>query len=118
MKWLTLKRIKAQCRIEQDFTDEDELLEMYGESAEDVILNHLNRSYENLIEVYGRVPAALVHASLMLVDVSYQHRSPVSPQNMSGVPYTFEISVKPYMRLTTNNESNNKTNNRYGCRSL
>ena len=35
MKWLNLKDIKAQCRIEQDFHEEDELLEMYGESAED-----------------------------------------------------------------------------------
>ena len=102
MKWLTLERIKQQCRIEPDFTEEDELLEMYGESAEEVLLNHLNRSYENIMQIYGRIPAPLVHASLMLVDVSYQHRSPVSPQNMSAVPYTFDILVKPYMRLTNN----------------
>ena len=115
MKWLTLERIKQQCRIEQDFTEEDSLLEMYGESAEEVLLNHLNRSYEDIMQVYGRIPAPLVHASLMLVDVSYQHRSPVSPQNMSIVPYTFDILVKPYMRLT-NNE--NENNNNYGCPKL
>jgi uncharacterized phage protein (predicted DNA packaging) len=114
MKWLTLERIKQQCRIESDFTEEDALLEMYGESAEEVLLNHLNRSYENLMEVYGHIPAPLIHASLMLVDVSYQHRSPVSPQNMSIVPYTFDILVKPYMRLATGNE-NEYNNNRYGC---
>ena len=102
MKWLTLERIKQQCRIEQDFTEEDSLLEMYGESAEEVLLNHLNRSYEDIMQIYGRIPAPLVHASLMLVDVSYQHRSPVSPQNMSIVPYTFDILVKPYMRLANN----------------
>ena len=113
MKWLTLAKIKQQCRIEPDFTEEDTLLEMYGESAEDVLLNHLNRSYENLMEVYGHIPAPLIHASLMLVDVSYQHRSPVSPQNMSIVPYTFDILVKPYMRLANNYNENN--NNRYGC---
>jgi uncharacterized phage protein (predicted DNA packaging) len=113
MKWLTLAKIKQQCRIETDFTEEDDLLEMYGESAEEVLLNHLNRSYENLMEVYGHIPAPLIHASLMLVDVSYQHRSPVSPQNMSIVPYTFDILVKPYMRLANNVNENN--NNRYGC---
>lgn len=113
MKWLTLSKIKQQCRIDPDFTEEDTLLEMYGESAEEVLLNHLNRSYENLMEVYGHIPAPLIHASLMLVDVSYQHRSPVSPQNMSIVPYTFDILVKPYMRLANNYNENN--NNRYGC---
>ena len=116
MKWLTLERIKQQCRIEPDFTEEDSLLEMYGESAEEVLLNHLNRSYEDIMQIYGRIPAPLVHASLMLVDVSYQHRSPVSPQNMSIVPYTFDILVKPYMRLTNNVNENNET--RYGCKNL
>ena len=101
MKWLTLTRIKQQLRIEPDFTDEDDLLDMYGESAEEVLLNYLNRSYEDVMEVYGRVPAPLVHASLMLVDTSYQYRSPVSAQNMSLVPYTFDLLVKPYMRLAS-----------------
>jgi uncharacterized phage protein (predicted DNA packaging) len=113
MKWLTLERIKQQCRIEPDFHDEDELLEMYGESAEEVLLNHLRRSYEDIMEVYGRIPAPLTHAAMMLVDVSYTHRSPVSPQNISAVPYTFDILVKPYMRLANNYNENN--NNRYGC---
>lgn len=101
MKWLTLTRIKQQLRIEADFTEEDDLLEMYGESAEEVLLNYLNRSFDDVMEVYGRMPAPLTHAALMLVDTSYQYRSPVSTQSMSLVPYTFDILVKPYMRLTT-----------------
>ena len=117
MKWLTLTRIKQQCRIEQTFTEEDDLLTMYGESAEEVLLEHLNRSYEDIMSVYGRIPAPLVHASLMLADVSYQHRSPVSLQNMSIVPYTFDILVKPYTRLASNeNENNNEK--KYVCPNL
>ena len=100
MKWLTLTRIKQQLRIEPEFTDEDELLTLYGESAEDTVLNYLNRSYDDVIETWGKVPSAVVHASLMLVDVSYQYRSPVSPTNVSAVPYTFDVLVKPYMRLS------------------
>ena len=103
MKWLTLQRIKQQLRIEEDFTEEDDLLEMYGESAEEVLLNYLNRSFDDVMEVYGRMPAPLTHAALMLVDTSYQYRSPVSAQSMSLVPYTFDILVKPYMRLATCN---------------
>lgn len=118
MKWLTLTRIKQQCRIEQTFTEEDDLLTMYGESAEEVLLEHLNRSYEDIMSVYGRIPAPLIHASLMLVDVSYQHRSPVSPQNMSIVPYTFDILVKPYMRLADTSYEQSNNNQRYVCKNL
>jgi hypothetical protein len=48
----------------------------------------------------------------MLVDNSYKERSPISPQNMSSVPYAFDLLIKPYMRLTTDNVNNN--NNGYG----
>ena len=99
MKWLTLTRIKAQCRIEQDFTEEDELLEMYGESAEETVLEILGRSYEDLIETYGRVPTPIVQATLELVDKSYQYRSAINPQQMYLVPYTMDYRIKPYMKL-------------------
>lgn len=101
MKWLTLERIKQQCRIEQDFIEEDELLEMYGESAEEATLNVLGRTYEDIVESYGKIPMPIIHASLMLVDLSYQNRSPISSQNMYQVPYTFDLLLKPYMRLAT-----------------
>lgn len=100
MKWLTIEQIKAQCRIEQDFTAEDELLEMYGESAENTVLNLLNRTLEDIVEQYGRIPMPIKHATLLLVDNAYKERSPISPQNMSAVPYTFDLMLKPYMRLT------------------
>ena len=99
MKWLTLEDIKAQLRIEPDFTEEDSLLIMYGESAENTVLNYLNRSYQDVIETYGKIPTDVVHATLMLVDASYQHRSPSSPQNMYYVLYGFDAKIKPYMRL-------------------
>lgn len=117
MKWLTLDKIKQQCRIEPDITEEDTLLEDYGESAEETLLNYLNRSYEDVMSVYGRIPAPLRQATLMLVDVSYQYRSPVSAQNMSLVPYTFDLLVKPYMRLADKSETENNNNN-CGCGKL
>lgn len=99
MKWLTLEKIKQQCRIEADFTMEDTLLTGYGNSAESTILNYLNRTYYDLTEQYGEVPQDIINASLMLVDVWYQRRSPVESLNMSIVPYNFDLLIKPYMRL-------------------
>lgn len=97
MKWLSLSLIKQHSRIEYDC--EDSLLTIYGEAAEETILNLLNRSYEDLKGNAETVPAPIIQASLMLVDHSYQQRSPVSTLNMSSVPYTFDTLIKPYMKL-------------------
>lgn len=98
MKWLTLTRIKQQCRIEQDFTDEDEILTLYGESAEESILELLNRTYDDINEVYGRIPSPIVHASLLLVAQSYKDREKDLAQHLEANP-TFSLLLKPYMRL-------------------
>lgn len=97
MKFLNIDYIKQHSRICSDC--EDGLLELYGESAEDTLLNYLGRTYEDIMEEYDEVPAPLRQAALMLVDVSYTYRSPVTPANMSVVPYTFDPLVKPYMKL-------------------
>lgn len=103
MKFLTFDQIKAQLRLDdQQALDEHDLLELYGEAAEDMVLNTCNRPMEDIIEQYGMVPKALVQAGLMLVAQSYQHREPASPQNLYVVPYAFDMMVKPYMRLTSN----------------
>lgn len=102
MKWLTIEYIKQHSRIEYDC--EDALLELYGESAEETVLNVIGRTYDEVVEKYGtnekKVPAALIHASLLLVDLCYQQRNPVSIQSMYAVPYRpFDMMVKPYMKL-------------------
>lgn len=115
MKWLTLERIKQQLRIEPDFHDEDDILELYGDSAEDAIMEVLNRSYEELYEVYGRTPAPVVHASLMLVAQSYKDREKDLVQQVYANP-TFSLLLKPYMRLASSTYDQN--NIQYGCKNL
>lgn len=97
MKFLTLDYIKAHCRIDLDC--EDSLLELYGDSAETTVLNRINKTFEEVIEEYGNMPTPLIQGALMLVDTSYTYRTMISPTNMSLVPYTFELLVKPYAKL-------------------
>ena len=105
MKFLTIDKIKQQLRL--DCTCEAELLDAYGNSAEGTLAAYIGFVDENnlpsvdkMLEAYGgTMPAPLVQAALMLVDTSYQFRSPVSAQNMSVVPYTFDLLVKPYVKL-------------------
>ena len=105
MKFLTLQAIKAQCRIEEDFTLEDTLLESYGDAAEETVTQYLGRGktvddmVASMTEEYGGIPKSVVNAALMLVDTWYQHRSPASQVSISIVPYTFDILIKPYMKL-------------------
>lgn len=101
MKFLTIDYIKKHSRI--DYDCEDELLEVYGESAEEMIFQITRRSYEDIVKKFGTekkpIPANLIHAALLLVEHSYNQRATVTMQNMYSVPYAFDMLVKPYMRL-------------------
>lgn len=101
MKWLTLPQIKQQLRIEPDFKDEDEELTGYGESAEETVLNVCMRTYDDFISEYGKIPQPIVEASLMLVTLSYEQRSPATQYQMYAIGYSFDYKVKPYMRLVS-----------------
>ena len=105
MEIISLETIKQQCRIESDFTDEDARLISYGTSAEETLAQYLGRGKSvnemvaSLTDEYGKVPESIKNAALMLVDVWYQHRSPVEQVSMYAVPYTFDLLLKPYMKL-------------------
>ena len=110
MKWLTLTLIKQQLRLEQDYHDEDALLELYGGSAEKTILQCTNRTVDELKAMNpdgadtDAIPDDIMEASLMLVTVSYRYRTPIDMQNLSIVPYTFDLKIKNYVRLADRKE--------------
>lgn len=97
MKFLTIDKIKQHLRL--DCTCEAELLEDYGNSAEETVLDLMGMSYDEVMEKYSGVPSRVMQASLMLVDTWYQHRTPVADRNMSVIPYTFDILMKPFVKL-------------------
>lgn len=96
MNILTLEYIKAHSRIDGNL--DDTVLTIYGDAAEETVLTTIRRTLANVTDIYGQVPQALVQAALMLVDLGYMQRSPISPTNMSVVPYTFDMLVAPYIR--------------------
>ena len=99
MKWLTLDEIKDQLRIERDFDLENDKLTLYGDSAEQAILDICRRTYDDFIDDYGAIPAPIRECSLLLVVMSYEHGTPASAQQMYNVGYAFDLKLKPYMRL-------------------
>ena len=113
MKFLKLEDIKAQCRIEPDFTDEDTLLTAYGGAAENTLLRICNRTYSDLLENFGEddgkggkvVPADFRVAALMQAKHLYEHRGPTENVSVSMVPYALDLLIKPFMRLTGDDEN-------------
>ena len=101
MKFLEFEQIKAQLRLDDEQAQEEhDLLEMYGEAAEETVLNYIGLTFDELKAKYNNtVPKPIVQAALMLVDTSYQYRSPITPGNVSLVPYTFDLLLKPYVKL-------------------
>ena len=54
MEIITFDQIKAQLRLDDEqATQEHDLLEMYGEAAEETVLELIRRSYTDIIEQYG-----------------------------------------------------------------
>jgi len=98
MKFLTIDYIKRHSRI--DFDCEDAELELYGAAAENTVLATVRRTIDNVRDMNdGKIPPEYYHLALMLTNAGYEHRSPTSTQNHSIIPYTFDIQVKPLMRL-------------------
>lgn len=96
--FLSLNYIKQHSRICGDC--EDELLLLYAKGAENNLLRILDRTYDELVTMGGGTfPEDLMIAGLMLVDVLYNHRSPQETIKLSDVGYTFDLYVKPYMKL-------------------
>ena len=100
MKWLTIDQIIAALRLDAEQAElERGLLELYGRSAERSVLTIVRRSHAELIDTYGEMPAELVQASLLHVDRSYKDRSPVEQQQLGIASYSFDMLVRPYMKL-------------------
>lgn len=109
MKFLTLEYIKQHSRL--DYTsEEDEVIEIYANSAEDAVLNICRRTVSDMEKKYGQIPSPIIHAALMLVDLFYQQRAPASTVDFTTVPFGFDLLLRPYMRLsdceTTSSEGN------------
>lgn len=108
MKYLTFDQIKAQLRLDDEQAAlEQGILTTYGEAAEDAVLNVCNRTITDIYSTYGEVPTGLVVAALLLVDDTYNNRGTISTMSVQHLP-TFDINVKPYMKLTNDNEYGNR----------
>ncbi|HGW6102656.1 TPA: head-tail connector protein [Citrobacter werkmanii] len=101
MQFLTMDQIKLQLRIDEDFTDEDEILELYGTAAENAAIKTLNRNlYPDTVpdtDCSGMVIVDDIKlAMLMTVSHWYKNRAPVTPFEQTEIPLTYRFLLNPY----------------------
>ena len=95
---LTLEEVKAQCRIDIDYHDEDEYLYSLIEVAGDDIAQRLR--YGSLDEAFpdGSIPPSVRHAAKIVVANFYENRESIAAATLNKVPETLDSLLGPYVR--------------------
>lgn len=101
LQFLTLATIKAQLRIESEYTEEDEYLTSLGKVAERKVFKDTCRTYDEIVAMENdEWPIDLTHAALLLVGEWYKHREPDESVQMHDIPYGYEALYMPYRKGT------------------
>lgn len=99
MEFLTLDLIKKHLNIDIDFTDDDNLLEVYGEAAEKAIERHIDCEIHDLCED-GELPKPIIISMLLLCGNLYANRESIAPVTMVKIPDTIDMMLKTYVDYT------------------
>ena len=73
-----LATIKKHLNIDADYTADDDYLVQLEAVAEEVVQKHVDRTFEDFIEVEGAVPQPLLHTILLFVGNMYSNRESVA----------------------------------------
>ncbi|WP_241173025.1 head-tail connector protein [Serratia marcescens] len=100
---LTREEIKAQCKLEPDFTEEDALLDLIGRAVQTRTETFLNRKlYAPDSEIPEsdpdglHLPDDIKIGMLLLATHYYENRSAVSDFEKASLPMGFLWNVQPY----------------------
>ena len=103
MKYLNLDIIKKHLNIDEHFRDDDEYLIALGETAEQMVDEHVNNCLCDIVNYYdGYLPMPIKHAMLLLVGNLYQNREGVAFAKASEIPHSYEYLLYPYKDYKNN----------------
>ncbi|CAI0962876.1 uncharacterized phage protein (possible DNA packaging) [Serratia liquefaciens] len=100
---LTRDELKAQCRLDPDFTDEDTLIDLIGRAVQKRTETYLNRKLYSPDSVIPAEDPDGLHIEddikmgmLMLASHFYENRSSVTDFEQTEVPQSYNWLVSPY----------------------
>ena len=100
MNIITTSDIIDNARLNSEqIAHESQMLTLIGDTAEQTVLNLIDRSYYSLLDEFGTIPPPIKTACIMLATHLYEQRTPLSAVNLSTVPYTIDCLLKPYIRF-------------------
>lgn len=103
MEFLNLQIIKKHLNIDDSFTDDDILLELYGCAAEKAIENTLDLDIHEIMQD-GELPQPVYIAMCMLVANLYMSRESIAPTTFVKVPDTISLLLDPYKSYFNTNK--------------
>lgn len=105
MKWLTTNIIKKHLNIEPTFTDDDDLLEVYADTAEQIVEQELQTSLDNIAKdnKNGSLPTPIKQAMLIMIANFYSQRESFSSLQVNAVPRSVDYLLSPYHKYTYSN---------------
>ena len=81
--------------MNDDFTEDDLLLNQIGNAAEERVAAHLQHDLADL-EVDGNLPAPVLQAMLLLVGSLYANREAISNVNFMKLPLAYSYLLETY----------------------
>lgn len=99
-----LTTIKKHLNLDEDFTDDDNYLEMLEGVAETLVQKHIDISFDELLEqstdgavaTRGEIPQPLLYAILLYIGNMYENRESVSYTSTSEVPMSLKYILEMY----------------------
>ncbi|WP_240651663.1 head-tail connector protein [Serratia microhaemolytica] len=103
MLFVEIDLIKAQCKIDPDLTEEDELLQLYAEAAQEKALIYLNRGvYTDSVpetDPDGILINSSIKTAILGLACHYQrNRATVSDFEQSETPMFFTSLLSDYRK--------------------
>lgn len=97
MNYINLEDIKRQCRIEPDFDEDDNILEVYGDAAEAFLSDYLDEELDTIAaQNSGELPKSLYQALLILVDYFYDNSGSGDTRDIPNVFFILSRLYKKY----------------------
>ena len=90
---------RQQCRLDADDDSQDAVLELAAESAHDWVIAAIGRSEAEIFELWGRMPAPLVQAMLLIVGHNFAYREAGQAVSITSVPKAVHYLLSPYQKL-------------------
>lgn len=94
---IELEYVKKHLHIESD--DEDEVLESFIESAEEIICTYCNRTWNDFYNDYGKIPSSIKNAVSMIVGSLYRDREGTSRVDIRVNP-VLKAMVRPFKKIS------------------